>query len=60
MQTIRLEDRIIYRAAKGKKVKFVNDKRKFTENVVKYSDKRKVAEVDKNGNVVEVGENGDI
>lgn len=45
MQVIRLEDRIIYRASKGKKVKFVNDKISYSEIVVK-QETDKIVEVD--------------
>ena len=48
MQIIKLEDRIIYRASKGKKVKFVNDKSKYSEIVVGYDDKREIEEVNAN------------
>ena len=53
MQIIKLEDRIIYRAAKGKKVKFVNDEREYYEIVVDYDDNREVIETDevRNGNL---------
>lgn len=46
MQKIELEDRIIYRAKKGKKVKFVDDDRTYSEIVVKLEDEREVEEVD--------------
>lgn len=45
MQVIRLEDRIIYRPSKGKKVKFINDKQTYSEIVVK-EETDKVVEVD--------------
>ena len=45
MQVIRLEDRVIYRPSKGKKVKFVNDKIKYSEIVVK-EETNKIEEVD--------------
>lgn len=45
MQKIELEDRIIYRAAKGKKVKFISQSEKYCEIVVKLDDKREVEEV---------------
>lgn len=46
MQKIELEDRIIYRASKGKKVKFTNQKEKYCEIAVKLTDKREVMEVE--------------
>ena len=46
MQIIELEDRIIYRAAKGKKVKFVNTEGKYSEISVDKDDERQVVEVD--------------
>lgn len=46
MEIIELEDRIIYRASKGKKVKFINNESKFTEIVVKEKS-NKIVEVDK-------------
>lgn len=46
MQVIKLEDRVIYRASKGKKVKFVNEKSSYSEIVVNKDNKRKVVEVD--------------
>lgn len=45
MQVIKLEDRVIYRASKGKKVKFVNDKSSYSEIVVK-EETDKIVEVD--------------
>lgn len=48
MQIIKLEDRVIYRASKGKKVKFVNEKSKYSEISVGYDDKREIKEVDAN------------
>ena len=45
MQKIELEDRIIYRAAKGKKVKFVNSDEKFSEIVVRKNEKVDIVEV---------------
>ena len=48
MQIIKLEGRVIYRASKGKKVKFANDKSKYSEIVVGYDDKREIKEVDAN------------
>lgn len=45
MQKIELEDRIIYRAEKGKKVKFTSQSEKYCEIVVKLNDKREVEEV---------------
>lgn len=46
MEIIKLEDRVIYRASKGKKVKFVNNESKFYEIVVKQETSR-IVEVDK-------------
>ena len=46
MTKIELEDRTIYRAGKGKKVKFVGDKSKYSEIVVRPDDQRVVEEVD--------------
>ena len=46
MQKIELEDRFIYRAAKGKKVKFVNTESKYSEISVSKEDTREVEEVD--------------
>ena len=46
MEKIELEDRIIYRAAKGKKVKFVNNESKYSEIVIDLDDERKIVEVD--------------
>ena len=46
MQKIELEDRIIYRSAKGKKVKFVNTESKYSEISVDKDDERRVVEVD--------------
>lgn len=46
MKIIELEDRIIYRSAKGKKVKFVNSKSKYSEISVDKDDKREIEEVD--------------
>ena len=43
MQKIELEDRIIYRASKGKKVKFVDDESKYSEIVVDKSDERQMS-----------------
>ena len=48
MQVIKLDDRIIYRADAGKKVRFVNDKIKYSEIVVGYDNTREVEEVDAN------------
>ena len=45
MQIIELEDRIIYRASKGKKVKFVNTESKYSEISVDKNDERQVVEV---------------
>lgn len=42
---VKLEDRIIYRPSKGKKVKFVGGNRLYPEIVVKLDDKRKIEEV---------------
>ena len=48
METIRLEDRIIYRAGKGKKVKFVGDNiNKYSEIVVNLDNHRQIVEVKK-------------
>ena len=44
-QIIELEDRRIYRAAKGKKVKFVNDESRYSEIVVDLDNKREIEEV---------------
>lgn len=46
MKIIELEDRVIYRASKGKKVKFLNDEIKYSEIVVK-QETDKIEEVDK-------------
>lgn len=49
MQTIELEDRIIYRAAKGKKVKFTDDAdSKYSEISIRKDEikDKKVVEVD--------------
>ena len=46
MQVIELEDRIIYRAVKSKKVKFVNTESKYSEISVSKDDERQVVEVD--------------
>ena len=46
MQIIKLEDRVIYRASKGKKVQFINSKSKYSEIVVKEETNR-IVEVDK-------------
>ena len=46
MEKIELEDRVIYRAAKGKKVKFVNNESKYSEIVIDRDDERKIVEVD--------------
>jgi len=45
MNKIVLDDRIIYRAAKGKKVKFVNDESRYSEIVVDLDNKREIVEV---------------
>ena len=45
MEVIELEDRVIYRASNGKKVKFVNNESKFREIVVKEKTNR-IVEVD--------------
>lgn len=45
MQIIELQDRIIYRASAGKKVKFINDKNTYSEIVVK-EETNKIEEVD--------------
>ena len=44
MKIITLEDRIIYRADKGKKVYFENSDRLYSEISVKLDDTRKVKE----------------
>ena len=46
MKEIQCNDRIIYRAGRGKKVKFINDKSTYVEIVVKKDDKREIVEVD--------------
>ena len=46
MKIIKLEDRVIYRASKGKKVKFLNDESRYSEIVVK-QETDKIEEVDK-------------
>ena len=45
MTIIELEDRKIYRADDGKKVKFVNNESKYSEIVVDLDDKRHIEEV---------------
>lgn len=45
MERIEFEDRILYRPAKGKKVKFAEDKSTYSEIVVGKKDKRLVVEV---------------
>ena len=45
MQIINLNDRIIYRASNGKKVKFVDDKRTYGEIAVDKDDEREIEEV---------------
>lgn len=45
MEIIELEDRKIYRPAKGKKVKFVNDESRYSEIVVDLDNKREIEEV---------------
>ena len=45
MTVIELEDRKIYRADKGKKVKFVDNESKYVEIVVNLDDKRQIEEV---------------
>lgn len=47
MQVIELEDRKIYRAKKGKKVRFVGTERKYSEISVALDDPREVEEVQK-------------
>ena len=47
MTIIKKEDRIIYRAGKNKKVKFVNGGNKFSEIVVGLDNTRQVIEVNK-------------
>ena len=49
MKTIRLDDRIIYRADDGKKVKFKGTDRLYSEISVSLDDNREVEEVE-NGN----------
>lgn len=46
MQVIKLEGRVIYRASRGKKVKFINNESTFSEIVVKH-ETNKIVEVDK-------------
>lgn len=48
MKIIELEDRTIYRASKGKKVKFVDSESRYSEIVINKEDegKRKIVEVD--------------
>ena len=48
MQIIELEDRTIYRAARGKKVKFVDSESKYSEISINKDEvgKRKIVEVD--------------
>ena len=46
MEKIELFDRCIYRASRGKKVKFVNSNSTYVEIVVKKDDKREIEEVD--------------
>lgn len=50
MKIITLEDRVIYRADKGKKVHFENNDRFYNEIVVDLDDEREVGEVE-NGNL---------
>ena len=45
MEIIELEDRKIYRAAKGKKVKFVGNESRYSEIVVDLDNKREIEEV---------------
>ena len=45
MEIIELEERKIFRAAKGKKVKFVNDESRYSEIVVDLDNKREIEEV---------------
>ena len=45
MTIIELEDRKIYRSAKGKKVKFVDDESRYSEIVVDLDNKREIVEV---------------
>lgn len=45
MEIIKLEDRQIFRAAKDKKVKFVNDESRYSEIVVDLDNKREIVEV---------------
>lgn len=51
MQTINLNDRTIYRASKGKKVKFTDDDRLYSEIVVDLDNNREIEEVNEDGNV---------
>lgn len=46
MNIIELEDRVIYRAAKGKKVKFANSDSKYSEIVVSLENRKEIVEVD--------------
>ena len=46
MEIIKLEDRVIYRASKGKKVKFVGSESKFVEIATK-KETNKIVEVSK-------------
>ena len=50
MKTIRINGKIIYRASKGKRVKFIDCETLYSEISVNKDDTRKVEEVD-NGNV---------
>ena len=45
MEIIELEEKKIFRAAKGKKVKFVNDESRYSEIVVDLDNKREIVEV---------------
>ena len=45
MEIIELEERKIFRAAKGKKVKFVDDESRYSEIVVDLDNKREIVEV---------------
>lgn len=51
MQIINLNDRTICRASKGKKVKFKNDDRLYSEIVVDLDNNREIEEVNEDGNV---------
>ena len=46
MNIIELEDRVIYRASKGKKVRFINSESRYSEIVVELDNKKQIVEVD--------------